>query len=278
MTYETLLTERRGDVDGILWLTLNRPEKLNALSMTMFAELKQVFEQVRTDRSVRCLVITGAGRGFCAGADFSGSGARVQQADAAATGGQRPEIDLEGDRLGFRRESEAYIALRRVDVPIIASVNGVCVGAGFDMVAHCDLAVGSTAARYQVAYVKRGFFADLGGFWSLPRVIGWRKAMEMMMTGRFMSAEEAHASGLTNYLVPPEELEAKTMELARQVESGPPIAQKLGKMLAYRTQGMDLESALEFSGTALSVIHPSADRLEGNRSFMEKREPRFIGR
>src|SRR5262249_19600632 len=162
--------------------------------------------------------------GFCAGADFSGSGARVQQADAAATGGQRPEIDLEGDRLGFRRESEAYIALRRVDVPIIASVNGVGVGAGFDMVGHSGLAIGSTAARYQVAYVKRGFFADLGGFWSLPRVIGWRKAMEMMMTGRFMSAEEAHASGLTNYLVPPEELEAKTMELARQVESGPPIA------------------------------------------------------
>src|SRR5918911_1054395 len=114
----------------------------------------------------------------------------------------------------------------RLDVPVIAAINGPCVGAGFDMVAHCDLAVGSTAARYQVAYVKRGYFADLGGFWSLPRVIGPRKAMELMMTGRFMSAEEAHAAGLTNYLVPPEQLEAQAMELALAVEAGPPIAQK----------------------------------------------------
>jgi enoyl-CoA hydratase/carnithine racemase len=245
MGYETLLTERRGEQEGILWVTLNRPDRLNAISMTMFDELRQVFQGARVDRSVRCIVITGA---------------------------------LEGERLNFRRESETFIALRRLDVPVIASINGVCVGAGFDMVAHCDLAVGSTAARYQVAYVKRGLFADLGGFWSLPRVIGWRKAMEMMMTGRFMPAEEAHEAGLTNYLVPPEELGEKTMELARAVEAGPPIAQKLGKMLAYRTTTMDLESALEFSGTALSVTRLSADRAEGSRSFLEKREPRFVGR
>jgi 2-(1,2-epoxy-1,2-dihydrophenyl)acetyl-CoA isomerase len=278
MTYETVLTERRGEFEGILWVTLNRPDKLNAISMTMFAELLDVFQRARKDRSARCIVITGAGRGFCAGADMSGNAARVRQQGDGAAEQQPPALDLEGERLNFRNESETYIALRRLDVPVIASINGVCVGAGFDLVAHCDLAVGSTAARYQVAYVKRGFFADLGGFWSLPRVIGWRKAMEMMMTGRFMSAEEAHAAGLTNYLVPPEELEAKTMELAGAVEAGPPLAQKLGKMLAYRTAGLDFESALELSGTALSVINPSEDRKEGGRSFMEKREPRFTGR
>ena len=98
------------------------------------------------------------------------------------------------------------------------------------------------------------------------------------MTGRFMSAEEAHDAGLTNYLVSPEELEAKTMNLAAAVESGPPIAQKLGKMLANRTAHLDFESALELSGTALAVIEPSLDRKEGSRSFMEKREPRFQGR
>ena len=163
-------------------------------------------------------------------------------------------------------------------MPVIASINGVCVGAGFDMVAHCDMAVASTAARFQVAYVKRGLFADLGGFWSLPRVIGMRKAMEMMTTGRFMSAEEAHQAGLTNYLVAPEQLEAKTMELALAVEAGPPIAQKLGKMLAYRTANLDFESALEISGTALSVLELSRDRKEGVRAFVEKREPRFEGR
>lgn len=274
MSYENLLTERRGAHDGILWLTINRPEKLNALSLPTFAELETVFREVRRDRSVRCLVITGAGRGFCAGADFSGSAARE---NAAPSPSDRPVIDLEGSRLNFRIESEAYIALRRLEVPVIACVNGVAVGAGFDLVAHCDMAVASTAARFQVAYVKRGLFADLGGFWSLPRIIGWRKAMEMMTTGRFMSAEEAHASGLTNYLVPPEELEAKTMELALAVEAGPPIAQKLGKMLAQRTANMDFESALEWSGTALSVTEPGHDRREGVLAFMERREPRFTG-
>jgi enoyl-CoA hydratase/carnithine racemase len=271
--YRYLLTERRGECESILWVTLNRPEKLNALSMDLLAEMEQLFREARRDRSIRCIVITGAGRGFCAGVDFSGAGAGATgDGDAAA------EHDLEGYRLGFRRESEAYIALRRLDVPVIASVNGVCVGGGLDLVSHCDMAVASTAARFQVAYVKRGFFADLGGFWSLPRVLGWRKAMELMMTGRFMSAEEAHAAGLTNYLVAPEELESKTMELALAVEAGPPIAQKLGKMLAYRTGNLDFESALELSGTALAVIEPSADRIEGVRSFMEKREPRFQGR
>jgi enoyl-CoA hydratase/carnithine racemase len=271
--YETVLAERRGETGGILWVTLNRPEKLNALSMTLFDELRRVFQATRTDRSVRCVVITGAGRGFCVGADFSGgrpAGLLYESAESAT--------DLEGARLFFRNESETYIALKRLDVPVIASINGVCVGAGLDMVAHCDMAVASTAARFQVAYVKRGLFADLGGFYSLPRVIGWRKAMEMMTTGRFMPAEEAHAAGLTNYLVGPEELEAKTMELALAVEAGPPLGQKLGKMLAYRTQNMDFESALEFSAIALSTTASSEDRREGQRSFAEKREPRFTGR
>ena len=248
--FQTVVTERLGESGGILWLTLNRPEKLNALSMELFDELRQVFDAARRDRSVRCVVITGAGRAFCAGADFSGSGRRdgllYPQAEAPT--------DLEGARLFFRNEAETYLALKRIDVPVIASVNGICCGAGLDMVAHCDMAVASTAARFQVAYVKRGLFADLGGFWSLPRVIGWRKAMELMTTGRWMPAEEAHAAGLTNYLVEPEELQARTMELALAVEAGPPIGQKLGKMLAYKTQNMDFESALDFSGIALSKI------------------------
>jgi enoyl-CoA hydratase/carnithine racemase len=273
MDYETVLTERRGESGGILLVTLNRPERLNALSMQLFDELRRVVQAARTDRSVRCLVITGAGRGFCAGADFSGT-----SREGLLYAEPESPTDLEGARLFFRNESETFIALKRLDVPVIASVNGVAVGAGLDLVAHCDMAVASTAARYQVAYVKRGLFADLGGFYSLPRVIGWRKAMELMTTGRFMSAEEGHAAGLTNYLVQPEELEAKTMELARAVEAGPPLGQKLGKMLAYRTQTMDFESALEFSGIALSTTALSEDRREGARSFAEKREPRFSGR
>jgi len=268
MEYENILTERRGDVDGIFWITLNRPQRLNALSMDLFADLEHVFREIRKDRAVRCVVITGAGRGFCAGADFSGGGGTLAES----------EHDLEGARLNFHRESDAFVALKNVEVPIIASVNGVCVGAGLDMVSHCDMAVGSTAARYQVAYVRRGIFADLGGFQQLPRIIGWRKAMEMTMTGRFMSAEEAHECGLTNYLVSPDDLEAKTMELAKMVESGPPIAQKIGKILSYGTQGLDFQTSMEISGMGLAVTGPSADRKEGALSFMEKREAKFTGR
>jgi enoyl-CoA hydratase len=157
-------------------------------------------------------------------------------------------------------------------------INGPAVGAGFDLVSLCDMAVGSTAARYQVAYVKRGVYADLGGFWSLPKILGWRKAMEMMMTGRFMSAEEAHDSGLTNYLVEPEALEARTMELALELEAGPPIAQKLGKLLAMRTAHLDFDTAMQWSESTIPLVTLSQDSIEGMRAFSERRETDFQGR
>lgn len=273
MTAETLiLTERRGKKDGILWLTLNRPEKLNALTFPLLGQMREILVDARFDRSIRCIVITGAGRGFCSGMDMSGAANPDREPPPADSG-----IDPEGNRLNFRRETETYIALKRVEVPVIAMINGPAVGAGFDLVSHCDLAVGSTAARYQVAYVKRGVYADLGGFWSLPKILGWRKAMELMMTGRFMSAEEAHEAGLTNYLVEPEALEQRTMELALEVEAGPPIAQKLGKTLALRTANLDFDSAMQWSESALPVATLSRDSVEGMKAFREKRETDFQG-
>ena len=267
-----VLTERRGEKDGILWLTLNRPNKLNALTFPLLRRLWEIFVDARFDRSVRCVVITGAGRGFCAGMDMGGAANPDREPPPPGAG-----PDPEGYRLNFRHETETYIAFRRLEVPVIAMINGPAVGAGFDLVSHCDLAVGSTAARYQVAYVKRGVFADLGGFWSLPKILGWRKAMELMMTGRFMSAEEAHGSGLTNYLVEPDELEAKTMELALEVEAGPPIAQKLGKMLALRTAHMDFDTAMQWSESAIPVVGLSKDSIEGMRAFADRRETDFKG-
>ncbi len=269
-----ILSERRGERDGILWLTLNRPDRLNALTFPLLREMRQILVDARFDRSIRCIVITGAGRGFCSGMDVSGAAnPDSERAREVARSG-----DVEGFRLNFRHETETYIALRRVEVPIVAMINGPCVGAGFDLASLCDLAVGSTAARYQVAYIKRGLYADLGGFWSLPKVLGWRKAMELMMTGRFMSAEEAHESGLTNYLVEPDDLESKTMELALQVEAGPPIAQKVGKLLAYRTASLDFDSAMQWSEAAIPLVGMSNDSTEGGLAWTEKREPVFKGR
>ena len=271
-----ILQERRGVKDSILWLTLNRPEKLNALTFPLLREMREIMFAARFDRTIRCMVITGSGRGFCAGMDFSGSAnpnpdPKPEGLEEAGT------TDIEGYRLNFRHETETYIALRRVEVPIIAMVNGPCVGAGFDLASHCDLAVVSTAARFQVAYVKRGLYADLGGYWSLPRIIGWRKAMEMMMTGRFMSAEEAHEAGFSNYLVAPEELEERTMRLALEIEAGPPIGQKVGKLLATRTWNMDFDTAIQWSETAIPLVGLSRDSTEGAASFREKREPEFKG-
>ena len=270
-----ILTERRGQQEGILWLTLNRPEKLNALTFPLLRELREIAFEARFDRTIRCMVITGAGRGFCAGMDFSG--AANPDPDPVPEGLEAGQVDAEGYRLNFRHETETFIALRRIEVPMIAMVNGPCVGGGFDLASHCDMAVVSTTARFQVAYVKRGVFADLGGFWSLPRVIGWRKAMEMMMTGRFMSAEEAHDAGFSNYLVEPDELEEKTMELALEIEAGPPIAQKIGKLLAMRTAHMDFDSAMQWSETAIPLVGLSADAREGAAAFREKRESDFKG-
>ncbi|MCY4657287.1 MAG: enoyl-CoA hydratase/isomerase family protein [Gammaproteobacteria bacterium] len=272
---QPILTERRGEEEGILWITLNRPERLNALTFPLLKEMREILFNARFDRTVRCIVITGSGRGFCAGMDFSG--AANPNPDPKPKGMGNEVRDIEGYRLNFRHETETYIALRRMEVPIVGMINGPCVGAGFDLASHCDLAVVSTSARFQVAYVKRGLYPDLGGFWSLPRVLGWRKAMEMMMTGRFMSAEEAHEAGFSNYLVSPEELENKTMELALELEAGPPIGQKVGKLLATRTANMDFDSAMQWSESVIPLVGMSEDAVEGRQAFVEKREPRFKG-
>ena len=272
---QPLLTERRGEQDGILWMTLNRPERLNALTFPLLREMREVLFDARFDRSIRCIVITGSGRGFCSGMDFGGSA--NPDPDPVPDGLTAEMQDIEGYRLNFRHETETYIALRRMEVPILAAVNGPCVGAGFDLASHCDLAVVSTAARFQVAYVKRGLYPDLGGFWSLPRVLGWRKAMEMMMTGRFMSAEEAHEAGFSNYLVEPDELESKAMELALELEAGPPIGQKVGKLLAIRTAHMDFDTAMQWSESVIPLVGLSQDFKEGQAAFREKRDAKFRG-
>jgi enoyl-CoA hydratase/carnithine racemase len=272
MTYETIIEERRET--GVVTVTLNRPEKLNAISPQMHSELRRCFEAIRLDRTVRCVVITGAGRAFCAGADQGSTGER-REGDAPRPA---PTLDLEGARLNMRESGLAMMkALRNIDVPTIASINGACVGAGFDLACTTDLSVGSTAARYMVAYVRRGLYADLGGFWTIPKRIGMVKAMELMMTGEFMSAEEAHQYGMTNYLVPPEELEAKTNWLADTIAAGPPIGQKIGKMMAYRTANLDFDTALEWSASVIGVVSTSQDRIEGARAFAEKRAAVFTG-
>ncbi len=282
MHYEFITVERTGALDGTIWMEFNRPEKLNALTFPMLAEMLDALYKIRMDRTARALVITGKGRGFCAGMDHGG-GARGNEFwdehPDPLVGSPAPEgyPDNEGQRLNFRYETKTFAELRRLDIPVIAGVNGACVGAGFDLACLSDLLVASTNARYQVAYVKRGLYADLGGFWAIPKIIGWRKAMELMFTGRFMSAEEGHEAGVSNYLVEPDDFQERLREFAQEVESGPPIGQKVGKLMAYRTANLDYESALELSGAVLPLVQNSFDRVEGVQSFVERREPKFSG-
>ena len=202
----TVEVEKKGPITIV---TINRPEVRNCVNRETQEALVEAWESFDRDPDAKVGIFCGKETGFCAGADHKAGGA--PQADAV--------LDLEGGRLGLIKNAQAFISLHKLDVPVIAAVNGACVGGGFDLACLCDMIVGSTAARYQVAYAKRGLYPDMGGFWSIPRAIGYKRAIEMMTTGRFMSAQEAHDIGLTNYLVEPEELEAKTMELAEQVEA-----------------------------------------------------------
>ena len=172
MGYQDITVERIGDDQSIVKMTLNRPEKLNALTFPMLKEMREVFEEIRFERSVRVLVITGAGRGFCSGMDHAGgaTGDHINPKDGNPNPGAP---DPEGERMNFHHETKTFKALRELDIPIIAGINGPCVGAGFDLACLADLAVASSSARYQVAYVKRGLYADLGGFWAIPKIIGY---------------------------------------------------------------------------------------------------------
>ena len=185
MAYELITVERKGEHDGIIWLELNRPEKLNALTFPLLAEMYDALTKIRMDRTARVLVITGKGRGFCAAwtpaavatAEARTSGTTTPtRSSARPTPPTTPTTRASGSTSATRPRPSPK--LRRLDIPVIAGVNGPCVGAGFDMACLCDLLVASTNARYQVAYVKRGLYADLGGFWAIPKIIGWRKAME----------------------------------------------------------------------------------------------------
>ncbi len=258
--------------EHIARITLNRPDRLNALNAQMGLEVVQAIEDVADDDEMRVLVLTGAGRGFCSGADTGGM-----------AGGQLPgeHSGLRGSeelRRGFRTAQRMILGLQRMEKPTIAMVNGVAVGAGFDLACACDIRIGSPNARFMVAYVRLGLFPGYGGTWLYPRVLGSvPKAAEMLFTGDFMEAEEARQYGLLNRLVDAEELEGATMEMARKIAQGPPIAIRLAKLMLYKGLEFDLETAMQMAAATETITLTSQDHQEGLAAFREKRQPRFIG-
>lgn len=266
MSFETLLLEKK---DGIAVLTLNRPDRMNAFDQPMEAEFVQALQELDQDEEVRVLVVTGAGKSFCAGADVW----RMSPEER-----ERKPKGAEEFRRGFRNIQGVILGLQRLEKPTIAMINGAAVGGGFDLACACDLRVGSEKARFMVAFTRIGLFPGWGGTWLYPRIIGIPKAAEMLFTGDFLEAKDAERYGLLNRLVPAEELEGETMALARRIADGPPIAIRLSKLQLYKGLEMDLETAMKVAAACETITLTSEDHKEGVAAFREKRRPQYKGK
>jgi len=252
--------------DHIATITLNRPDRLNAYNSELVKEMMGAVDDTRKDDEVRVLIITGAGRGFCAGGDISG-----YQED----GQQPPAITMLLEmREGFH---QLALSFNRLDKPAIAAINGVAVGGGLNIAIMCDFRVASDQARFGDGSLRYGFLPDDGGTYFLPRIVGIEKALELIMTAEIIDAAEALRIGLVGRVVPHDQLMVVVRDLANRLAEGPPIAQRLAKRALYKQLDMDLPSALEDLALAAQVLSHTEDQREGTRAFAEKRKPQFRG-
>lgn len=270
-TYRDCIYELR---DGVAIVTLNRPERLNAISAVLVHELLDVVERTSRDDDVRVLLITGAGRAFSAGADLQ------------ATAEER-EHDVEMDaRDGYRRMLQGpighwgvlYSALGHYPKPYIAAVNGVSAGAGFSLSLAADIRIASTAARFISVFVRRGLVPDTGTSYHLTQLVGRARALEMMLTGDEVDAATADKWGLVNRVVEPDELMPEAIKLATRLAKGPTVTLELTKRLVddLTRGGLDVQLQNEaWAGTRLALTEDSG---EGRAAFLERREPRWTGR
>ncbi|PYN81158.1 MAG: enoyl-CoA hydratase/isomerase family protein [Candidatus Rokuibacteriota bacterium] len=263
--YKCLLYEVK---DAVATLTLNRPERLNALGDTLRDDLYDAVLRASQDADVRVLVVTGAGKGFCAGGDVKAMNDTKE--------GRAPARPLE-DKVAPLRD-RVLLAMRDAPKPVIAAVNGAAAGAGMNLALGCDMRLASTAAKFTQAFVKRGLHPDWGGTYFLPRLVGMAKACELIFTGEIIDAQEALRLGIVNAVYAPEELMPAAYELARKIAAGPPVAIRLAKRALYHSAETDLRGALEFETFAQNICSETEDAREGIRAFVEKRAPAFKGR
>ncbi len=255
---ETLLIDAADN--GVVTITMNRPEKKNAANGTMWDELRQTWDELALDPDVRCVVMTGAGDGFCSGADLGGGGRKLHQLQA------------------MNMIHRTVQALYSVMVPVVAKVNGVAAGAGMNMALACDLIVASDQARFSEIFARRGLTVDFGGTWILPRLIGLHKAKELALFGDVISASDAERFGFVNKVVPHAELDAAVDEWTTKLAAGPPLALAMTKRLLTLNASADFATALEAEGMAQTVNFASDDTKEAIQAFLDKRDPVFRGR
>jgi 2-(1,2-epoxy-1,2-dihydrophenyl)acetyl-CoA isomerase len=254
------------DDGGITTIMLNRPEKLNALAGHMRRDLAEALEAAGSDRNVRVVVITGAGRSFCAGGDVRAMAELIEQKDTE-----------EFSRLlGSARR--VISAIRHMTKPVVASINGTASGAGFNLALACDLRIASSDATFSQSFAKVGLHPDWGGTYFLPRLVTPNKACELFFLGDTLTAEDALRLGILNFVVEPPELEPETRRLAERLRAAPAISVAAAKQAVYLSQGAEIEEMLRYETEAQLRCFQSEDGREGVNAFLEKREPKFTGK
>jgi enoyl-CoA hydratase/carnithine racemase len=270
MGFEQIIYEKDS---GVATITLNRPDRMNAFTDTMIREWAQALEDARLDHDVRAVIVTGAGRGFCSGADLRGESGlqNVSRGDGPPSAAERRT---------WLRDSVHYVPrqVALLDKPYIAAVNGAAIGAGMDMCSMADIRFAAEGARFSMGYVKVGLIPGDGGCYYLPRIVGLPKALELIWTGDMVDAQEALRIGYVSNVFPTEELLPAALAFAERIARGPAVAVQLAKRLVYRGLTSEVAEALEAAGQAMAIVQSTEDAREGPRAFAEKREPQFQGR
>ncbi len=250
-------------------ITLNRPDRLNAISGPMLESLSQALRDADRDRDVRIIVITGAGRGFCAGLDLKDLTAGTGIGSNGADGLANARFDL---------ANSPPVVLHTTDKPVICAINGAAAGYGMDLALGCDIRIASSEAKLAAVFTKRGILPESGGAWLLPRLIGWAKAAEIAFAGRTLSAQEALDVGLVNQVVEPDRLMSTTRELAAEIAENAPLAVQATKRMMRLGLEETFEANVHHVFLQLLPLFGTKDFREGVKAFIEKRQPEFQGR
>ncbi len=251
--------------DKIATITLNRPDKLNAFTGPMIDAWAKALAEAQADDGVNVIVVTGAGRAFCAGGDV----ARMRETKPTP---------LENKNQLWENIHRVPRTLEAMDKPVIAMVNGLAVGAGMGMCLMCDVRIASDEARFSTGYVRVGLVPGDGDTYFLPRLVGAAKALELLWTADFVDAQEALRLGIVNRVVPAGDLAQQTRDFAEQLAGGPQIPIRMIKRLVYQSLRLDLRTHLDLVSSHMAVVRETADHAEGVAAFKEKRTPKFQGR
>jgi len=260
--YEDLLLDKE---DGIAIITLNAPHKLNAITEGIRVNLPLVVDEIAKDDTVRVVIVTGAGRGFCSGADLAAMGARMGGGDEAVEIPRQARTNVLGMPIAH--------LFPTLDKPVIAAINGPCAGMGFSIALSCDIRIASETAKFLAAQVARGLVPDVGMTYYLPLVAGISTAMDLMTTVRTIDAAEAERLGIVSRVVAADELMTVARELAAKIAKNPPIPVELTKRIVYRTLLDNIYRCLDLETWAQAICMQTEDHREAVLSFLEKRPP-----